>query len=124
MHRHELTEREWNRIAHLLPIKTPGSPGKPPELDNRIFMNAIYYIVKTGIPWRDLPERFGPWETVYARFSLWNRKGILQKVHDELAKDADHESNMADGSYVKVHRDASGGKRGAKIRRSVGHVAD
>ncbi|MDR0965282.1 MAG: transposase, partial [Myxococcales bacterium] len=58
MHRHELSEREWNRIAHLLQIKTPGSPGKPPELDNRIFMNAIYYIAKTGIPWRDLPERF------------------------------------------------------------------
>src|SRR5262245_20922606 len=103
MHRHELSDAEWHRLEPLLPPKR-GRRGRPAELPNRVFLNAIFYIAKTGVPWRDLPERFGPWETVYTRFSRWNRRGVFQKILDEFKKDADHESNMVDGSYIKAHQ--------------------
>ena len=67
-------------------------------------MNAIFYIAKTGVQWRDLPERFGPWKTVHTRFTRWNKRGVFQAVLDEFKKDADHESNMADGSYARAHQ--------------------
>ena len=116
MHRHELNDAEWNRLEPLLPPEK-GRRGRPTELPNRTFLNAIFYIAKTGVPWRDLPERFGPWKTVHNRFTRWNQRGVLQKVLDEFKKDADHESNMADGSYAKAHQDSAGGKGGPK--RSV-----
>jgi transposase len=106
---------EWERISPLLPAED-GRPGRPCELPNRTFMNAIFYIAKTGVQWRDLPERFGPWKTVHNRFSRWNKRGVFQKVLDEFSKDADHEYNMADGSYVRAHQDAAGGKGGPKLR--------
>ena len=115
MHRHELTEEQWARVAPLLPAES-GRPGRPVELPNRSFMNAIFYIAKTGVQWRDLPERFGSWKTVHNRFSRWNAKGIFQRVLDEFAKDADHESNMVDGTYARAHQDAAGAKGGPKTR--------
>lgn len=117
MHRHELSDGEWGRIELLLPAES-GREGRPSKLSNRVFMNAIFNIAKTGAPWRDLPERFGPWKTVHTRFSRWNLKGVFQRVLEEFRKDADHESNMADGSYVKAHQDSAGGKGGSKMRRS------
>lgn len=115
MRRHELSDAEWLRIAPLLPAED-GRPGRPSELPNRTFMNAVFYIAKTGVQWRDLPERFGPWKTVHNRFSRWNKRGVFQKILDEFRKDADHESNMADGSYIRAHQDAAGGKGGPKFR--------
>jgi transposase len=115
MHRHELSDAEWKRIEALLPPEK-GRRGRPSELPNRVFMNAIFYVAKTGAPWRDLPERFGPWKTVHNRFTRWNRRGIFQTVLDEFKQGADHESNMVDGSYIKAHQDAAGGKGGPKFR--------
>ena len=114
MHRHELSDEEWRRIEPLLP-REDGRRGRPNTLSNRTFMNAIFYVAKTAVPWRDLPSRFGPWKTVHTRFSRWNRQGVLKKVLDEFKKDADHESNIADGSYAKAHQDATGGKGGPKF---------
>src|SRR5580704_9166795 len=115
MRRHELSDEEWKRLEPLLPAEK-GRVGRPVvRLTNRIFMNAIFYVAKTGMPWRDLPERFGPWKTVHDRFTQWNRRGVLQNVLAEFAKDADHESNMADGSYVKAHQHSAGAKGGPKV---------
>lgn len=112
--RHELTDAEWNRIAPLLPPER-GRRSRPVVLPNRTFMNAVFFIAKTGTPWRDLPERFGPWETVYARFSRWNAKGVFDRILHEFAADADHESAIADSTYVRAHQHAAGGKGGPKI---------
>src|SRR5581483_9730103 len=114
MHRHELSDQEWCRIEPLLPLEK-GRPGRPVRLSNRTFVNALFYIAKTGVPWRDLPERFGPWKTVHVRFTRWNQRGVFHKVLEEFRKDADHESNIADGSYVKSHQDAAGGKGGLRF---------
>lgn len=114
-HRHELSDEQWERLAPLLPLEE-GRPGRPSELPNRTFMNAIFYIAKTGVPWRDLPSRFGPWKTVHTRFTRWNERGVFQKILDEFAKDADHESNMVDGTYARAHQDAAGAKGGDETR--------
>ena len=76
MRRHELSDEDWSRVEKLLPAEK-GRPGRPSGLSNRMFMNAIFYIAKTGAPWRDLPERFGPWQTVHTRFTRWNRQGVF-----------------------------------------------
>src|ERR1700722_9488764 len=114
MHRHKLSDQEWSRLEALLPAER-GRPGRPAVLSNRTFLNAVFYIAKTGVPWRDLPDRFGPWKTVHTRFTRWNRAGVFQKVLEEFSKNADHESNMADGSYAKAHQDSAGGKGGPKF---------
>ena len=114
MHRHELSDQEWDRITSLLPAEK-GRRGRPVELSNRIFMNAIFYIAKTGVPWRDLPERFGPWKTIHVRFTRWNRAGVFGRMIDRFKESADPRSNMADGSYAKAHQDAAGGKGGPRF---------
>lgn len=123
MKRHELTESEWERIQGLLPAER-GRVGRPPKISNRTMMNAILFIAKTGLPWRDLPERYGKWSSIHDRFCTWNRRGVLQRVLDALAQEADHEFNMADGSYIKAHQDAAGGKGGprASILDALGEV--
>lgn len=115
MYRHELRDDEWERLKSVLPPEQ-GRRGKPAKVATRTFMNAIFYIAKTGAPWRDLPERFGPWKTIHNRFTRWNAKGVFEKVLKVLAKDADNESNIADGSYTKAHQDAAGGKGGPRFK--------
>ncbi len=77
MHRHELSDQEWSRLEPLLPAEK-GRPGRPVTLSNRVFLNAIFYIAKTGVPWRDLPERFGPWKTVTRGSPAGIRVGVFQ----------------------------------------------
>ncbi len=74
MRRHEIPQDQWDRIEGLLPGR-PGGHGGVAK-DNRGFINAIWYVAKTGIPWRDLPDRFGKWDTVYHRFNEWARMGF------------------------------------------------
>ena len=114
MRRHVLSDREWSEIEPLLPPER-GRRGRPPKLGNRVFMNAIFFVAKTGLPRRDLPEHLGPWKTVYNRIVRWNSKGVFQRVLERLAEDADHEANMVDGSYIKAHQDSSGGKGGPTL---------
>ncbi len=78
-------------------------------------MNAVIYIAKTGMPWRDLPERFGPWKTVHSRFSRWNRQGVFERVLKAFAEEADNESSIADATCVRAHQHAAGGKGGPKV---------
>src|SRR5436305_1572293 len=86
MRRHEITDEQWERIKDLLPGQE-GDPGVTAK-DNRLFVNAVLWIAKTGAPWRDLPERFGNWNSVWRRFDRWAQKGVWRRVFEEL-KDPD-----------------------------------
>ena len=75
MNRHALTDREWGRLAPLLPPRP--RTGRPPK-DHRLIIDALLWLARTGAPWRDLPERFGPWRTVATRFYRWTRSGLWE----------------------------------------------
>ena len=116
--RHEIADEQWDRIKDMVPPERSGGKGRPAK-DNRMMINAIIWILKTGAPWRDLPERFGSWNSAYSRYSRWTKRGIWEKIFLELAKDQDNEEYMIDGSYVRVHQHGSGGKGGEKNKELV-----
>ena len=91
-HRYELKDSEWDRIAEMLPKKHPakGKRGRQTKYDNRTVMNGIVWIARSGAPWRELPERYGNWKAVYARFQKWNEEGILESVFKALIKVETH----------------------------------
>ena len=111
MRRHELTDEQWRKIEPLLPS---GGPGKPSKDGNRNFVNAVMWIAKTGAPWRDLPERFGSWKTIYNRFRNWARSDKWLEIFKALALNDDDVGGILDGSVVRAHQDASGGTDGPK----------
>jgi len=110
MRRHALTDEQWARLEPVLPKPKRGPQGKRGE---RLFIDAVLYRAKTGIPWRDLPERFGPWKSVYNRFSNWARKGHWETIFRLLQYEVDDVGSIVDGSVVRAHQDASGGKGGS-----------
>src|SRR3954468_18046664 len=114
MRRHELSDDDWARIEPLLPVER-GRRGRPAKLSNRIFMNAVLYIAKTGAPWRDLPERFGPWKTVHVKFSRWNKLKVFDRILQCFAQGADPEAAIVDSTYVRAHQHSAGGKGGPKF---------
>jgi len=105
MRRHEIKDEDWERIKDSLPGQ-PGGPGVTAE-DDRLFMNAVLWIAKTGAPWRDLPERFGKWGTVWKRFDRWAKKGVWKRVFEAL-RDPDLEWMIIDGTVVRAHQHAAG----------------
>jgi transposase len=116
-----LTDAQWERIAPLLPGKK-GDPGRSGD-DNRRSLEGILWIVRTGAPWRDLPDAFGNWFTVWKRFRRWALKGVFEKVFKALSGEPDLEYAFVDGTIVKVHRHGSGAKGGLKIRPSADRAA-
>jgi transposase len=125
MNRHELTDAQWERLTPLLPPQKPQT-GRPNH-DHRRIINGILFRLKTGIPWRDLPERYGPWETVYSRYRRWQQAGIWQRILSELQAQADAEGQLdwdlhvVDGTVVRAHQHAAGAKGGDPApRRSAG----
>ncbi len=80
---------------------------------DRLFIDAVLYRARTGVPWRDLPERFGPWKSVYNRFNNWARQGHWATIFRELQYEEDEIGSIVDGSVVRAHQDASGGKGGS-----------
>jgi len=110
MHRHALTDDQWDRIQPLLPRRPQG---RKSTLGDRLFVEAVLYRTKTGIPWRDLPERFGPWKTVYNRFCRWAAKDHWSRIFLELQVDRDEMACIVDGTIVRAHQDAAGGKGGS-----------
>src|SRR3712207_945469 len=126
--RHELTDGQYARLAPLLP------PGKPatgrPNLDHRTVLNGILWRLKTGAPWRDLPERYGNWQTAYSRFRRWQAAGVWDRALAALqaggdaAGDLDWSLHFVDGTTVRAHQHAAGApKKGAATRPSVARGA-
>lgn len=112
-----LTDVQWERIAPHLPGKK-GDPGRAGE-DNRRFVEGVLWMVRTGAPWRDLPDCFGKWFSVWKRFRRWALKGVFEKLFKALSDEPDFEYALIDGTIVKVHRHATGAKGGLSIRLSV-----
>lgn len=108
MRRHELSREQWQRLKQAL----PGGIGRPPTLSTRRFINAVLWKVKTGVPWRDLPKRYGKWKTVYSRFRRWAMAGHFQAIFEALQIEVDDDFNAIDGTYIRVHQHAAGGKGG------------
>lgn len=113
--RYELSEAQWLRIAPMLPGKAtdPGRTGA----DNRLFVNGVLWVLRSGAYWQHLPERYGKWKSVHARFTRWAKAGVWEKVFTELIKDRDSKYLMLDTTLVRVHQQAAGGKGGPKLRR-------
>lgn len=108
MRRYEITDQEWAKISELLPGKA-GDVGRSGN-DNRLFINAVLWIARSGAPWRDLPERFGPWNSAYRRFRRWAKAGIWQQVFENL-QEPDLDWLMIDSTVVGAHQHASGQKK-------------
>jgi transposase len=109
LRRHAISDAHWERIKDLLPGKE-GDPGVT-AADNRLFIDAILWIAKTGAPWRDLPERFGKWDSVWKRFDRWARKGVWERIFREL-QDPDLEWLILDSTVIRAHQHAAGAKKG------------
>ena len=114
--RGELTNSQWQRLRPLLPVQKPHT-GRP-SLDHRRVINGILWILRTGAPWRDLPERYGPWQTVSGRFYRWRKDGLWQRILSSLQQQADAKGQLnwelhhVDGSVIRAHQHAAGAKRG------------
>src|SRR4029077_5084832 len=116
--RFDLSDDEWALFEPLMPKSR-----KSARADDRTIMNAIFYVLRTGMPWRDLPERYGPYTTAYNRFNRWSRRGIWKRIFDTLASKSSDSLYLIDSTIVKAHRAASGAKGGRKIRRSASAAA-
>ena len=110
MGRYELTDFEWRAIAPLLPNKSRGVP----RVNGRWVLNGILRVLRTGAPWRDLPERYGPWTTCCNRFNRWRKKGIRDRPMDAVVEAHDGNVQMIDSSSVRVHQHAAKAKKEAR----------
>ena len=116
--RFDLSDEEWAVIEPLLP---KGGRG-PKRVDDRRVLNGIFYILRTGAPWRDLPERYGPRTTVYNRYARWARRGIWKAIFDALIDGCADSLFFIDSSVVKAHRAATGAKGGNWRRIPAAHA--
>jgi len=108
MRRHELTDQQWHKIEPLLPRH-----GRRPLRGDRAFINTVLFLMKTGCPWRDLPERYGNWTTVYNRFSNWSRAGHFERIIKALRLKVDKRGSLLDATIARACQDAAGGKGGS-----------
>src|SRR5882762_2232225 len=126
MRRYELSDRQWCRVESLLPDRFHDGDAGHPFNDHRRLLNGILWILHAGAPWRDLPERFGPWETVYGRFNRWRKDGtwnrIVTSLLDELDDTGriDHDLWCIDGSVIRASRSAAGARAHARPARRLG----
>ncbi len=118
--RFEMTDEQWFRIEHLLPGRS-GSPGATAK-DNRLFVDAVLWIARTGAPWRDLPERFGDWNNTFQRFNRWAKSGVWAKVMEALGDDADLEYLLIDSTVIRAHQHSAGAEKKGATRRSAARV--
>jgi transposase len=110
-----LSDAQWERVAPLLPGKV-GAPGRSGG-DNRLFLEAVLWMVRTGAPWRDLPELFGSWSSVFRRFRRWAQAGVFERLFHILSGDPDFEYALIDGTIIRVHQHGTGAKGGLCVRR-------
>jgi len=109
--RYEITDEEWERIKHHFPERKAGDMGRP-RRESRELLNGILWVARTGAAWRDVPERYGPWQTVYKRFKEWSESGLIEQIFLELAADADLQEIMIDSTSVKAHKASAGAQKG------------
>ena len=122
MARRILRADQWSRIESMLPGKE-GDRGRT-GVNNRLFVDAVLWVARTGSPWRDLPETFGVWNSVYQRFARWSRSGVWERVFAELAKDADFEEVFLDSTIVRAHQHAAGAQKKRATKRSGARAVD
>jgi putative transposase len=114
MERLVLGDDQWKRMsAHIIGTeRTRGSSGR----DNRMFVEGVLWIARTGSPWRDLPEVFGAWNSVFRRFSRWAAKGVWDRVFATMSDDPDFEYLIIDSTIVRAHQHAAGAKKRLRIK--------
>ena len=122
MVRYWLRDDQFERIEALIPGK-PGDPGRS-AANNRLFIEAVLWIARTGSPWRDLPSEFGLWNSNYQRFSRWSRRDVWHRVFTQLAGDADFEEVFIDSTIVRAHQHAAGAAKKTVTKRSGAPEAD
>ena len=120
MARYDLSEAEWRLIEPLLPNKPRGVA----RVDDRRVLNGIFYVLRTGSPWRDLPARYGPHTTIYNRFNRWAKAGVWVRVFEALSTASPASMHLIDSSIIRAHQHAAGGKKGVRITPSAVLVAD
>lgn len=124
VHRYELTDDQWERLQEYLPPQRPAT-GRPAK-DHRTVLNGMLWILRTGAPWRDLPDRYGNWQTVYSRFRRWREAGIWNRILTALQREAAFDDDldgslaMIDGTNIRAHHQAAGAKKGARNPTSAG----
>ena len=108
--RYALRDDQWDAIRDLIPGRegTVGVTGK----NNRLFIEAVLYRYRSGIPWRDLPQHFGDWKNIHRRHSRWAKSGIWERIFKALLEDPDNEYAMIDSTIVRAHQHSAGGKKG------------
>lgn len=118
MNRGDLTNEQWEQLKPFLPPQRPHT-GRP-ALDHRTILNGILWVLRTGAPWRDLPERYGSWNTVYSRFRRWREAGVWDRVLAEVQAQGDQQGKLdwevhfLDGTIVRAHQHAAGAKKAAQ----------
>jgi transposase len=122
MERFGIRDDQWNRIKDILPGREGHVGGTAP--DNRRFVEAVLYRFRTGIPWRDLPERFGHWKSTHQRFGRWAKSGVFERIFQQLASDADNEYMMIDATIVRAHQHSAGAQKKTATKLSADRVAD
>ena len=109
-----LTDKQWALIEPVLPGRT-GSPGRNGD-DNRMSLEGMIWITRTGAPWSDLPREFGNWNTVHRRFRRWVQSGVFQRIFEVVEGDQDLKTVMVDGTFAKVHQHGAGAKKAVARR--------
>ena len=123
MLRYALRDDQWMKIKDFLPGREGHVGGTAP--DNRLFVDAVIYRYRTGIPWRDLPERYGAWKVTHKRYRRWCESGVFVRIFEILARDADKEYVSLDSTSVRAHQHSDGAqKKTARTKRSAVHAAD
>jgi transposase len=120
MRRYELTDEQWQQIEPLLPGRE-GNAGAHAK-DNRLFVNAVIWIARSGAPWRDLPERFGAWNSVFQRFKRWSKSGVWSRVFQTIQV-PELEALLLDSTAVRAHQHAAGASQKKGTKRSGAHGA-
>jgi transposase len=116
-----VSDEMWAKVEMLLPGKA--SDRGVSARDNRLFLEAVLWRVRTGLPWRDLPTDFGNWNSVFQRFRRWAVAGVFDRIFERLSGEPDFEYALIDGTIVSAHQKASGAKGGLKIRPSGARAA-
>ena len=119
MIRRGLCDDQFARVENLLPGR-PGYVGRDSELGNRLFVDAVIWKFRTGVPWRDMPTRFGAWKNIHTRFSRWAIKGVWQSLFKTLADDPDNEYAMIDATIVRAHQHSAGARKKKGVNQAIG----